>query len=136
MNLSSRFLSDERLFQDILHLAIEQGKTNIVRQLILRGVPIEKQHILTFLAGDESQLEILDLLAPKYYGIDDVDLDDCDLLSEEDEEEDEEEDDIKFLDGCSEDEEDEDEDEEEGEEDEEESDRKEGPPTALFVEIE
>lgn len=93
MSISTRFLSDERLWQDVLLLAIRERETNIVRQLVLRGVKIEKHHLLTLLNGDTSDMEILDLLAPEYYhpGDDNSDFDEEEDDEDEDEDEDEEE---------------------------------------------
>jgi len=132
-------------------LAIEHSEINIVRELILRNVNVEKHHLFTFIESFDPTIEMLDLIGKRYYGkenkkyeTDSEDSEDSDLASDfiindlnllnlEDEEEDELSDFHKFMEHEQKLMEEDDEDDEENEEDEEDEDDEDDEDDDLFL---
>lgn len=111
MSIYNYRLTDRRLWGEVLDMAILNRNVNIVRQLVLRGVQVEKHHMMTFFGHDGSEFDLFNVLAQSFYNLDDHG-------EEDDEEEIDEEDDEEEIDEDEEDEEDaehiEQEDDEEG----------------------
>lgn len=59
--------TDERFWSQVLNVLIRSGEADLVRELMLRGVDVQKEHVLTLVDGDTNRLSLLNLIAPAYY---------------------------------------------------------------------
>ena len=71
MSIDNDRLTDRRLWGEVLDMAILNRNVNIVRQLVLCGVQVEKHHMMTFFGHDGSEFDLFNVLAQSFYKLDD-----------------------------------------------------------------